>query len=212
MPILDLTHAVCAGMPVYPGTEPPRLVDAWSIEGVGFAEKRLTLFSHTGTHVDAPAHIIQGGATIDQFPVDRFRGKGCLLDVRPLSGRDIDRAMVSALNPRIRETDFVLLRSGWSDRWGDKGYFRGYPVLTREAARWMAQFGLKGIGVDMISVDTEDTVDFPIHRIFLSRNILIIENLTNLASLPPRMFDFWCMPLKIEGGDGSPIRAAAVYP
>jgi len=197
-------------MPVYPGTEPLQFLEACVILQDGFAEKRMTLFSHTGTHMDVPAHIIEGGATLDQVAVERFCGKACLVDVRPGGRRTITMAMLKPWKNIVREVDFVLFRSGWSDLWQDDGYFKGYPVLTPKAAEWIGGFGLKGIGVDMISVDREGSAGFPIHRILLARNILIIENLTNLDALAPGIFDFWCLPLKVETGDGAPVRAVAV--
>jgi len=210
MTIIDLTHAIRAGMPAYPGTEPPQFLEACTIAQDGFAEKRITLFSHTGTHMDAPAHIIQGGATLDQLPIERFCGKACVVDVPPLSRRTITMAMVKPLKNLLAEVDFVLFRSGWSDLWQDERYFKGYPVLTPKAAEWISGFGLKGLGVDMISVDREGSTLFPIHRILLGRNILIIENLTHLDALPRGIFTFWCLPIKIKDGDGAPVRAVAV--
>jgi len=210
MRIVDLTYSIYEGMPVYPGTEPPQILDACTIEGDGFAEKKITFFSHTGTHMDVPAHIMEGGATLDHLAVERFCGKACVVDVRPAIGRAIDRAMFKPCQAILDGMDFILLRSGWSALWGDEGYLRGYPVLTPEAAEWLCQLGLKGIGVDMLSVDGEGSPDFPIHRILLARNILIIENLTNLDALPPDIFDFWCLPLQIANGDGAPVRAVAV--
>jgi len=210
MPIVDLTHSICAEMPVYPGTEPPQILNACTIERDGFAEKKITFFSHTGTHMDVPAHIMEGGATLDQLPVERFCGKACVVDVRPATGRAIDRGMFQPRQAIMDGMDFILLRSKWSALWGDDGYLRGYPVLTPEAAEWLCQLGIKGIGVDMISVDRERSTDFPIHRILLARNILIIENMTHLDALPPDIFDFWCLPLQIANGDGAPVRAVAV--
>lgn len=210
MPIFDLTHSIHAGMPVYPGTEPPQFLNVCTIEQDGFVERRMTLFSHTGTHVDAPAHILPGGATLDQLTAERFCGQACVVDVKQGSGRTIDRAELTPYENLIAKVDFVLLRSRWSDLWNQPGYFEGYPVLTPEAAEWISNFRLKGLGVDMISVDKEGSTQFPIHRIFLNRNILLIENLTNLHALPGMAFSFWCLPLKIEGGDGAPVRAVAV--
>jgi len=210
MPVFDLTHSIREGMPVYPGTEPPQFLNASTVEEDGFAEKRITLSSHTGTHMDVPAHMIQGGATLDQLAVDRFCGKAFVVDVRSVNSRTIGRATFEAHKDLVSKVDFVLLRSGWSDLWEDEGYFKGYPVLTSKAAEWLGGFDLKGIGVDMISVDEEGSAEFPIHHILLGQSIIIIENLTNLSALPPAIFDFWCLPLKIEGGDGAPVRAVAV--
>jgi len=212
MTIIDLSHSIYEGMPVYPGTEPPVFSTPCTIAKDGFTEKKITLFSHTGTHMDVPAHIIPGAATLNELPMDQFWGQACVVDVRSLVGRNIETAALTTYGPLIGEVDFVLFRSGWDKLWHKTGYFEGYPMLTPEAAEWIGGFGLKGIGVDMISVDKEESTDFPIHRSLLSQNILIIENLANLDALPPGGFRFWCLPLKIKNGDGSPVRAAAVIP
>jgi len=209
--VVDLSHAIHPGMPVYPGTESPRFFDVCTIETDGFAEKRMTLFSHTGTHMDGPAHIISGGTTLDQLSPDRFYGKACVMDVRGAAGRTIDSAQIQPCEDLRGEVDFILLRSGWADLWNDAAYFHDYPVLTPHAANRLCALGLKGLGVDMISVDREGSLDFAIHHILLDSNILIIENLTNLNLLPPALFTFWCFPLKIENGEGSPVRAVAGF-
>lgn len=212
MKLIDLTHSIRPGMPVYPKTEPPQFLNATTIERDGFAEKRITLFSHTGTHMDAPAHIIQGGATLDQLPLGQFCGQACVVDVESVRGRTIGMAALKPYRNLLRQVDFVLLRTGWSNLWNDARYFKGYPVLTLKAAEWISTFKLKGLGIDMISVDREGSTDFPVHRIVLAQNITIIENLTNLHALPRMVFSFWCLPLKLEDADGSPVRAAAGVP
>ena len=75
MKIIDLTHSISPRMPVYPGTEPPIFIQGCSIDEIGFLEKKITLYSHTGTHIDAPAHLIKGSKTLDQLPVEHFQGR-----------------------------------------------------------------------------------------------------------------------------------------
>ncbi len=210
--VIDLTHVIHAEMPVYPGTEPPAFSIPCTIEQNGFTERKITLFSHTGTHIDAPAHIIPGAKTLDQLSIDHYFGRACSLDFTSVKEGTIDIADLKPYEGLIKEVDFVLLHAGWSELWNKEGYFEGYPVLSPEAATWISQFRLQGLGVDMISIDREGTPDFPVHRILLEQNILIIENLTNLQGLPRVGFSFSCLPLKFENADGSPVRAIAVVP
>ena len=96
MKIIDLSHPISPGMPVYPGTEPPVFVTGASIAKAGFLEKKITLFSHTGTHVDAPAHLIEGASTLDQLPVEQFIGKALVLGLEDCRGpvigiKDLER-------------------------------------------------------------------------------------------------------------------------
>jgi len=210
MKIVDLSHTICPDMPVYPGTEPPTFSTACTIEGMGFLEKKITFYSHTGTHMDAPCHIIPGAKTLDQMQPDRFVGKGAVVELEVNDGPTIDLELLKPHQGRIESCEFLLFRTGWADLWGKEDYLKGYPVLSRDAATWLAGFPLKGIGMDAISADDAESVTFPIHTILLERDIVIIENLTNLRALPDNEFLFCCFPLKIENADGSPVRAVAI--
>ncbi|NLP36484.1 MAG: cyclase family protein [Firmicutes bacterium] len=209
MHIYDLSHTIATNMPVYPGTQPPQIVDAFTHDQDTFWEKKLTLFSHTGTHVDAPAHIIAGGKTLDQFAPEKFFGEAVTIKLCHLTAKKIEIKDLKDFAKQLQKASFCLLATGWSRYWGSLEYFAGFPVLSPAAAKWLAQFPLKGVGVDTISIDPVDTDNFLIHKTFLQKNILIIENLTNLESLPQNCL-FTCLPLKIEKADGSPLRAAGI--
>lgn len=210
MRLVDLSHPISENMPVYPGTAPPEFVDACRIDVHGFREIQITLFSHTGTHMDAPAHIIKAAKTLDQFPLDHFYGRACRLDVTAAAGRSITVEDLIGWQAKIETSGYVLLYTGWSDHWESPAYFSGYPVLSMEAAVWLAAFRLKGIGIDAISADGPGSELFSTHKIFLQQDTVIIENLTNLKALPDSRFDFFCLPLKIVDADGSPVRAAGI--
>ncbi|MBM4159651.1 MAG: cyclase family protein [Ignavibacteria bacterium] len=212
MTAVDLSHIIVPNMPVYPGTEPPLFTAACSIEEEGFVEKKITIYSHTGTHIDAPAHIIAGAKTLDQLPIDHFIGPAALLDLTSISKQTIDVPDVGPYRGLLKDIAFVLLRTGWSERWGTESYYTGYPVLSREAASWLGGFKLKGVGIDAISFDEPDSKDFPIHKILLAGSMILIENLTNLRMLPEDKFTLCCFPLKIDHADGSPVRAIALLP
>lgn len=210
MEVVDLSHFISESMPVYPGSGPPGIVDACTIAKNGFAEKLLSLYSHTGTHIDAPGHILAGAATLDKLAVGHFYGPGWVLDISHVRGRHIGIADLQKEETRIAAVDFVLFHSGWAKYWGDAGYFAAYPVLSAAAAHWLAGFDLKGVGVDMISVDPMDSATLIIHKTLFEKNMVIVENLTNLEALIGKEFMFSCLPLKIAGGDGSPVRAVAI--
>lgn len=212
MKLIDLSHTISEATPVYPGTEAPIVSTPCTIEHHGFTEKRLNLFSHTGTHMDAPSHILQNGKSLDCFSLDRFTGGAVVADLTGIAAPEITVQDLSAYETQLSRIEFLLLHTGWYRKWGYESYFGGFPVLTRDAARWLAGFPLRGIGMDMISIDRTDTTTYPIHRIFLEKEILIIENLTNLAELPDAIFSFYCFPLKIQDADGSPVRACAGIP
>jgi arylformamidase len=209
MNIIDLTHTISPGMPVYPGDDPPVFTNRAAINEDGFVEKSITLGSHTGTHIDAPAHIIPYAPTLDRMPIDRFVGQGSVIDLTEMKNPEIDTALLKPYEHLFKNSEFVLLHTGWGRFWGQDRYFRDYPILSIESALWVRSFGLKGIGVDAISVDELEAADLPIHKILLER-MLIIENLTNLDKLPKTGFTFSCFPLKLENADASPVRALAI--
>ncbi|MHC1781990.1 MAG: cyclase family protein [Anaerolineaceae bacterium] len=209
MKIVDLSHVIEPGMPVFPGTEPPILAEANTIAANGFAEKLLSMYSHTGTHMDAPAHMRTGGQTLDAYPISSFYGKAVLVDLKDL---DLDRIGMEILVPyesRLREADFLVLRTGWAEKWLVPAYFEGFPALTAEAAHWLTGLGLKAIGTDAISIDRMEDEAFPVHHELFSAGMFIIENLTNLGEVGFE-FQLACFPLFIKDADGSPVRAVAI--
>lgn len=212
MPIIDLSHTISEATPVYPGTEAPIISTPCTIDRQGFTEKRLNLFSHTGTHMDAPAHILRNGKTLDRFSLNHFTGRAVVADLTGIAAPEITIRDLQPYETQLSRVEFLILHTGWYQKWGDAAYFSNFPVLTTDAARWLAGFRLRGIGMDMISIDRTDTATYPIHRIFLEKEVLIIENLTNLAELPDAVFTFYCFPLKIQDADGSPVRACAENP
>jgi kynurenine formamidase len=197
-------------MPVYPGTEQPIFITGCSIEEIGFLEKKITMYSHTGTHVDAPAHLIKNHNTLDLLPIEHFHGPALMLNFENSESNLIDVIALEPYEKELEKVDFLLIHTGWSKYWGTDKYYSGYTVLTLKAAAWLSKFHLKGVGLDTISVDPSDTHDYPVHKALLKKNTIIIENLINLLSLPS-IFDFSCFPLKLEDADGSPVRAVAYF-
>jgi arylformamidase len=205
MQIVDLSHIIKPGMTVYPGTEPPVFSVGSSVEKDGFKETLITMFSHTGTHIDCPAHIFKNGISIDEITADKFIGNACVITCKSNSYIEICPNDVSL------DIEFILIKTGWSMYWGDNKYFGQFPVLSEKSIELLLSLPkLKGIGIDAISVDPVNSVDLAIHKKLLSNNILIVENLTNLEKISTKSFIFSCLPLKIEEGDGSPVRAVAI--
>ncbi|MDF2672312.1 MAG: cyclase family protein [Clostridiales bacterium] len=210
MKITDLTHVINEDMPVFPGTEPPILAKANTLERDGFRETKITMYSHTGTHIDAPAHMMSNGLYLDDFDIEHFIGNATILD---FSNEDIKFIDVDSLKPyeeKIKKVDFVIIKTGWSKYWGNKKYYEDFPSLTEEAAMWLTGFNLKGIGIDAISIDNMKTTTFDVHKTLMPKNIIIIENLVNLDAISNEYFILSIMPLKNKNADGSPVRAFSI--
>lgn len=208
MKVIDLTHTIMENMPVFPGSENPKFESVGVLDKDGFEEKKITIYSHTGTHVDAPRHILHGGKGLDDFSVEKFFGRGIVIDARDESC--ISPALLYKYEKEIEKSEFVLINTGWDRYWGEEEYYRGFPFMTNEAALWLSCKDIKGIGIDAISVDSVDSSDLLNHNIFLKRELVIVENLNSLERLHGKEFLFSCMPLKIKSADGSPIRALAI--
>jgi kynurenine formamidase len=210
MPAIDLTYPIAAGMPVYPGTPSPIIHPIANFDRDRFRELQLTFCSHTGTHMDAPSHLLKRGETLDQFPADHFRGTGLCIEVPKTQGGPIKWEFLKRYRKELSESDFVLFHTGWGRHWNSPRYFEGFPVFSAEAAKRLSDYSLKGMGVDTLSVDTVNTADYPVHHILLENRILIIENLANLDRLPGGRFsELICLPLHITESDGAPTRVIA---
>lgn len=209
MAYIDLTHKITNNTPVYPGTEAPIINHPFTIDQHGFAESKLTLFSHIGTHMDAPSHMLKEGEGLDVLAVDQFIGKGMVIDVSHVKNKVIGLDVVKAYELQLNQVTFVLFYTGWAQRWAAEDYFDGFPTLSVEAAGWLAEYPLKGIGIDAISIDTMETTTFPVHQLLMRKSMVIIENLMNLDRLINKYFTLCALPLKFDQSDGAPIRAVA---
>jgi kynurenine formamidase len=210
MRVVDVSHPLGPDSPPYPGSEPPTFRAAGRISEHGFAELRLGLCTHTGTHLDAPSHVLTHGPTLDRLPAGRFVGPGQVLDLRACQGRCIRVEDLAGLGAGPGPGGFVLLWTGMDAAFGRPEYFTAHPPLEPEAAQVLAGLGLSGVGLDAASPDRFDDAGLPIHRILLSGGLVLVENLTNLERLPASGFLFACLPLALEGGDGSPVRAVGL--
>ena len=208
----DLTYPIEEKMPVYPGDEPPHLKPACQFGEAGFRETLLFLNSHTGTHMDAPAHVLPEGAGLEELKAERFWGRGILVDCRSLPpGSRIGMLCLAGDLERIRRAEYVLFYTGWERFWGQKEYFSGYPVPDEAVIEFLLSTEIKGVGFDTPSPDLPEAAALPNHRRFLGSGILLVENLRCLEKLLPfPEFLFFALPLKYTAADGAPVRAVAL--
>jgi arylformamidase len=206
MEIYDLSHPMHSAMPVYPGKGQPVIEPAASIEKDGYREMRLELDGHTGTHMDAPAHMLPNGKMLNDYPVSKFTGKAVIIPV-DCTKAIIEIAHLQEYKTEIRHSDYVLFNTGWSKYWGTDTYLKDFPVLSEQAAKWLTTFQLKGIGLDAISVDPVESTTFDVHYILFQSDMVIVENLVFPETLLHGNGVFHCFPLNIEHADGSPVRA-----
>ena len=195
---VDLSVVLNEQTPVYPGDPQIKISSAGVFEKDGYSDYIITFGNHNGTHVDAPSHMIANGKTLDQFTPEAFTGRGVLVDVQ--KGFSLDLVQ----NSEIQQADIVLFQTGMN--FGRGEYFTKYPAMDEEIARYLVEKKPKMIGIDTCSIDNSE--GFPIHKILLKNEILIIENLTNLSSLQNKKVTVYAFPLKFQI-DGSPARVVA---
>ena len=212
MKIIDLTHVISPDMPVYPGTEGPVFEPANTYEKDGFKETKLSMYSHTGTHMDPPAHLFPGRTTLDRFDASQFVGKAAVIDCRDLkAGERITMAHIDKNRAHADAAEFLLFNTGWDRYWGEAEYFGDYPYIDEEVADYIVCGQKKGVGLDVIGLDPIADEGLSLHKKLLRNNeIVIIENLTGLEQLGAELFTFCALPLKHMDADGSPIRAIAI--
>ncbi len=214
MKIIDLTHTIAPGMPVYPGDGRPQIFPVRTCEADGFRETSIQLYSHTGTHVDAPGHVFPEGAMLGDFDISFFVGTGLVIDASGVGpGGCIGILHIEKYREKAERADFLLFNTGWDKVWGLDGYMRNFPVISWEVADYLVQTQKRGIGLDTPSLDPQgSSPPLMLHRRLLGqeRGFLVFENLCNLGLVGDNLFTFAALPVKCSGVDGSPVRAIAI--
>jgi arylformamidase len=216
--IVDLTVPVGAATRSPPSTD-MRVELERHRRGPGFWQVTSVHQSlHTGSHVDSGLHCFEDGGTTDGIGLDQVCGEAVIFDLGELEpSTEIDAAMLGQADPGLRQGQIAIVRSGWTDRaWGQfPRFFVESPFLALEAAEWLAARRPKAVCFDFFeeySARLPDftSEDFRVHRAFLSRGIVIIEQATRLVELLGRRFDFYAPFYKLVGVEGAPARIFAV--
>jgi arylformamidase len=192
---IDISTPLGAGMPVWPGDPPLRFTRVAAIgRGDGCDVTAVSMCLHTGTHVDAPRHYIEGGTGIDGMPLDATIGAARVITIR-----DRRAIRLAELRPyRIRRGERLLFRTA--------RLATGYVALARDAAVYLAERGVRALGIDALSIGGPDEDGDEVHRILLAAGVWIIEGL-ELTRVRAGRYELVCLPLNIPAADGAPARA-----
>jgi arylformamidase len=208
--IVDLTHAYENGMPVFPGLPDPAFTAIARVEDDGYAMTEYRMLNHIGTHVDAPAHQIAGGDTLDRIPLDRFVTDAVTIDVSHRNPHGpIGRDELAEHLDEIRAGDIVFLYSNNARNYGTEAYWTGWSYPDADASRALIDRGISAIGFDGPSADPVDTTTFDLHRIWLGAGRMILENVNNLEQLPERA-RVVVAPMSVREANGAPARIFAL--
>lgn len=211
MKIVDLTHTLKNDMPVYPGDAPPVFTKTMTHDKDAVQVIRMDIATHHGTHLDCPLHFRSNGLTTENSALENFFARALLVNCTGFgAGAKIPAEHFLPFREVLQKVSWVIVHTGWYRHWGNEEYTRDFPVLSVEATDFLVKQNMKGIGLDVISIDAIDSKDFPNHQLALGNGLFIIENLTHLHAVTTEVFTLSALPLKIEDGDGSPVRAIAI--
>ena len=207
--VIDLTMKITHEMRNFPGEPRPGFIHFGDLGDIGFRCHQILMPTHFGTHTDAYSHFLPDGLPVDRMAPVQYVGPAAVLDVRKrpdasrVTRRDLETAWPAGSRARR-----VLVNTGWADRVKGPGYFKDFPGIELEAARWLIRRKVIMLGLDLPSVHPKEYK--AVHRLLFRAGIAVTEGLVNLSRLPRGEVFFVGLPLPLKGLDGSPIRAVAI--
>jgi arylformamidase len=203
---IDVSVPLRTGMPHWPGDIPVTIRQTMNMEAGDPCNLRtLSMSAHTGTHMDAPLHFVRTGVSLDAMPLDATMGAArvvAITDERVITPRELQ-----SNQPQPGER--LLLKTRNSNLWRSRCrlFLKNFVAIEADAARYLAECGVRTVGVDYLSVGAYNGDGAETHQALLGAGVWIIEGL-DLSAVEPGDYELACLPLKIEGGDGAPARAA----
>ncbi|MBV9576007.1 MAG: cyclase family protein [Gammaproteobacteria bacterium] len=202
----DLSVNISEELRRFPGDPQYKAKNISSLEkGSQFHLDEIKLGNHTGTHVDFPSHVIQRGKTSNDFPIHKLIGRGLIIEV-PNNESSITKDFIK--NQPILKNDFVFFKTSNSKIPKDSKFTSNYVYIEPEAAEVLLQKKVSVVGIDYISVDKYEAENLPVHKLLLSKGVLIVEGL-DLSNVPLGRCEIFIMPIKINKMDGLPARVVA---
>jgi arylformamidase len=208
MTIYDISLTVTPTLPVWAGDPPVRLTQPSHLErGDICTITRIDISAHTGTHLDAPAHFIRGGATVETLDLEALIGPARVVDARGRGHLTAEALEALAIPPGVER---LLLRTENSALWqrGETAFAEDFIAIAPGGAAWLVDHGVKLVGIDYLSVGSFDN-GIPTHEILLNAGVIAVEGL-DLSAIEPGEYQLICLPIKIGGADGAPCRAVLI--
>jgi kynurenine formamidase len=223
----DLTHTINAAFPMFPGSTPPKFTTIVTVKDNGFYGNVWEIWEHTGTHLDAPAHFIEGGVTADKLPLESFIAPIAVIDIEAKTADDDDAVVTieditawESANGTLPDGVVVMMYSGWEKRLADPATYINqrddgtihFPGFSPEAATFLVnERNITGIGVDTLSQDVGASTTFDVHVTILGAGKYGLENVANLSTIPAVGAYLIMGSLKIENASGGPVRLMAAW-
>ena len=202
--IYDVSIPITNAIPVWPSDPPVKLTPKSHLSRDGSHTVRLTsieMGSHTGTHIDAPWHFVEGGKRLNEIPIDQLVGAAVVVALENV--RSITRAALEAVDTEGSER--VLFKTENSKHWNDGKFYEDFVYLEPDAAELLVERGVRVVGIDYLSIDQFKSVRHPTHFVLLGKNVAILEGL-NLSQIKPGRYHMTALPLNLQDADGAPTR------
>jgi arylformamidase len=207
--IVDISVSISAGLPVWPG-DPQIEIERYRLisDGNNSNDSRIACSVHSGTHVDAPAHFIENGASVEQLPLEILMGPVTVVELVEAEIITPELLEAQALAPQTRR---LLIKTKNSALWADPGhqFNPDFVALNSESARWIVNKGIDLVGIDYLSIQMFKDAEAPTHRTLLEAGIVIVEGL-DLRKVAPGDYQLFCLPIKLAGCEGAPARAVLI--
>jgi len=201
---IDISRPLVSGMAVWPGDPAVRVERVSAIaSGEPFNLSAVSMCLHTGTHVDAPLHFLEGGPSVAEMPLDALVGPARVIGIR-----DPRAIRAHELEPlRLRRGERVLFKTrGSARRWRAPEFATDYVYVAPDAAALLVERGVRAVGIDYLSIGAPNQEGYDVHRTLLRAGVWIVEGL-DLSEVSPGRYELICLPLKVPGADGAPARA-----
>jgi len=210
--IIDLTYTLSSYMLVYPGMERPVFQWLGRVNSEGYNLTKLTMLTHTGTHIDAPKHFLDDVACVDEIPLQRLFGRANIFRYKKeAEGQEITLDDIVPSEFQLEENQIFIMETGIEKYAETKQYNEIFPYPSKEVIEWLISKKIKAYMTDATAVDPVGTKDSLNHHLLLGADISIVENLKNLYLIPKdKEFFISALPIKLKGRDGAPCRAVAL--
>lgn len=202
--IYDVSVPITNTMPVWPSDPPVKLTPQSHPSRDGSHTARLTAIdmgSHTGTHIDAPWHFVDGGKKLNEIPLTTLVGDAIVVAVE--GTKSIARTSIESFDFQAAER--VLFKTENSKHWRDDAFFEQFVYLEPDAAEFLVEQGVRLVGIDYLSIDRYKSESHPTHFVLLGRNVVVLEGL-NLSQIKPGRYQMIALPLNLQDADGAPTR------
>lgn len=202
MTTYDATLLLTPEIATWPGEPGPLRELIKTIASDGANVSKLTMGVHSGTHIDAPCHFIEGAPGIESISVETLVGPGLVVstdEADSISAAVLDRLDIPA------GTERILFKTKTGHLLGDTTFHQDYVYIEADGAAWLVDHGLRLVGIDYLSVEKFNATGGPVHHALLGARVVIVEG-CDLRQVPPGLYDIAALPAKLDGSDGAPTR------